>query len=182
MRRYLFPGQQSNESIYLVVRQHWVILAKRVLIWLVLVVLFMIAQNFLPQLGPDILDGIGGKVIDVLIQLYLLFLVTSLFIIWVLYYLNMYIVTNERIVDVDQQGLFNHTVSELNMEKIEDVTSEVKGFLGHIFDYGNVYIQTAGTRERFDFENVPNPGEITKLILELYERASHEPGLIKQEP
>jgi len=179
MRQLLFPGQQSDESIYLVVRQHWVILAKRLVIWVILVAALMIFKHYLPLLGPGILKGPAAPLIDMLIQVYLLFLITSLFIIWVLYYLNMYIVTNERIVDVDQKGLFSHHVSELNMEKIEDVTSEVNGILGHIFDYGTVYIQTAGTRERFDFENVPNPGHITKIILELYERATNNPHLIK---
>lgn len=178
MRRFLFPGQQSGESIYLVVRQHWVILAKRLVIWGILVAALMIVRHYLPLLGPVILEGAVAPLINMLIQVYILFLITSLFIIWVLYYLNMYIVTNERIVDVDQKGLFSHHVSELNMEKIEDVTSEVNGILGHIFDYGTVYIQTAGTRERFDFENVPNPGQITKLILELYERSTRDPHLI----
>lgn len=179
MRRFLFEGQQSDESIYLVARQHWVILAKRLVIWAILVAALMLFQHYIPLLGPAVLEGPVASLINVLVQIYLLFLVTSLFIIWVLYYLNMYVVTNERIVDVSQQGLFNHTISELNMEKIEDVTSEVKGILGHIFDYGTVYIQTAGTRERFDFENVANPGQIAKLILELYERATHDPTLIK---
>jgi hypothetical protein len=179
MRRFLFPGQQSDESIYLVVRQHWIILAKRLVIWGVLVAALMLFKHYVPLLGPIVLGQPMAGLINILVQAYILFLVTSLFIIWVLYYLNMYIVTNERIVDVDQKGLFNHMVAELNMEKIEDVTSETRGILGHIFDYGSVYIQTAGTRERFDFKNVPNPGHITKLILELYERATHDPHLIK---
>jgi hypothetical protein len=86
-----------------------------------------------------------------------------------MYYLNTYVITIDRIVDINQVGLFNHTISELNLEKIEDVTSEVHGILGHIFDYGTVYVQTAGTVDRFEFDNVPNPGKITKVILGLYE-------------
>jgi uncharacterized membrane protein YdbT with pleckstrin-like domain len=179
MHRSLFPGQQSDESIYIVVRQHWVILAKRIVVWIVLAAALVLAKRYLPALGPEILKGPFGGLIDVFIQVYILFLITSLFIIWVLYYLNMYIVTNERIVDVDQKGLFAHHVSELNLEKVEDVTSEVNGILGHLFDYGTVYIQTAGTKERFDFENVPNPGHITKVILHLYEQSTNAPRLIK---
>lgn len=179
MHRLLFPGQQSNESIYIVVRQHWVILAKRLAVWLILAAALVLAKRVIPDLGPEILSGPLAKLIDIGVQVYILFLVTSLFIIWVLYYLNMYIVTDERIVDVDQKGLFSHHVSELNIEKIEDVTSEINGILGHIFDYGTVYIQTAGTKGRFDFENVPNPGQITKTILHLYERTTNDPRLIK---
>lgn len=179
MRKFLFPGQQSDESIYILVRQHWVILAKRIFIWLLLAAGLVAFRRYLPILGPELLQGPLGFAVNIFIQIYVLFLLTSLFIIWVLYYLNMYIVTNERIVDVDQKGLFSHHVSELNIEKIEDVTSEVNGVLGHLFDYGTVYIQTAGTKERFDFDNVPNPGHITKTILELYERNTNDPRLIK---
>lgn len=180
MRKFLFPGQQSGESIYILVRQHWAVLAKRIMVWLILVSALIIFKRYSYFLGPAILQGPIAVLINIGVQIYILFLITSLFIIWVLYYLNMYIVTNERIVDVDQKGLFSHHVSELNIEKIEDVTSEVNGVLGHLFDYGTVYIQTAGTKERFDFENVPNPGHITKTILELYERTTNDPRLINR--
>ncbi len=179
MRKFLFPGQQSGESIYILVRQHWAVLSKRIFVWLILVAALVVFKRYSYLLGPIILQGSIAVLINVLVQVYILFLITSLFIIWVLYYLNMYIVTNERIVDVDQKGLFSHHVSELNIEKIEDVTSEVNGILGHLFDYGTVYIQTAGTKERFDFDNVPNPAHITKTILELYERTTNDPRLIK---
>lgn len=180
MKRKLFPGQQTGESIYIVARQHWVIFAKHFFIWALLASALALFQYYAPLLGARFLDGPISIFIDMAVQLYVLFLVTSLFIIWVLYRLNMYIVTNERVVDVNQRGLFSHHVSELNIEKIEDVTSEVNGILGHLFDYGTVYIQTAGTKERFEFEHVPNPGHITKTILELYERTTNDPALINR--
>jgi len=94
---------------------------------------------------------------------------------WTLYYLNIQIVTNLRIVDIDQTGLFNRRISELHIDKIEDVTSEEKGPFATIFQYGNVYVQTAGTVERFVFERVPNPERIEKIILDLYENRPASP-------
>ena len=76
-------------------------------------------------------------------------------------------------MDVTQEGLFNHTVSELHIDKIEDVTSKTTGFFGTIFNYGDVYVQTAGTIERFEFVDVPNPASIEKMILDLYEKNSN---------
>ena len=93
--------------------------------------------------------------------------------IFVFYYLNVDIVTSIRIVDITQVGLFAHTVSELHIDKIEDVTSKTTGIFGTIFNYGEVFIQTAGTIDRFDFQNVPNPSGIEKLILDLYEKNSN---------
>jgi uncharacterized membrane protein YdbT with pleckstrin-like domain len=85
------------------------------------------------------------------------------------YYLDLWTVTNDRIVSIDQQGLFARTISELDLYKIQDVTSETKGFFPSIFNYGNVYIQTAAEKERFLFKQVPNPNEIRQKVIELME-------------
>ena len=115
-----------------------------------------------------------GPITNLFTQVYTLFLCLSLLIIWLSYYLNLQIITDRRIVDIDQQGLFSHTISELHIENIEDVTSETKGLFGTLFNYGMVYVQTAASIERFEFDNVPNPAAIEKLILDLYEKSPHE--------
>jgi hypothetical protein len=76
-------------------------------------------------------------------------------------------------VDVSQVGLFSHIISELHIDKIEDVTSQTSGLFGTIFNYGHVFVQTAGTVERFEFLDVPNPAGIEKMILDLYEKNSN---------
>ena len=98
-----------------------------------------------------------------------MFLILGLLILWVMYYLNMQIITNQRIVDITQDSLIHHTISELHLSHIEDVTAEVDGLLGTFLDYGNVYVQTAAETERFVFDRVPNPTAVEKMILDLYE-------------
>ena len=169
----LFPSQQENETIQLVVREHWVNLALKLLVWLVLVLALVLFNKFATTFIPVIFEGEFGIVTAVFVSVYSMFLILSLFILWVIYYLNIQIITNLRVVDIDQIGLFSHTVSELHIDKIEDVTSETNGILGTMFGYGNVFVQTAGTKERFVFENVPNPGQIEKIILDLYEKNSN---------
>lgn len=84
------------------------------------------------------------------------------------YYLDFWIVTNDRIINVEQH-LFARTISELDLYKIQDVTGESKGFLQTMFDYGHVYVQTAGATERFNFEEVPKPREVAGKIIALAE-------------
>lgn len=122
---------------------------------------------------PNLLVGYSGQVLQVASDIYMLLLLLSLFIIITLYYLNIQIITSIRVVDVSQEGLFDHTISELHIDKIEDATSETNGLLGTIFNYGFVHVQTAGATERFTFENVPNPAAIEKLVLDLYEKNSN---------
>ena len=173
MARKLFPSQEENEQIFLVIREHWVHLLLKVIVWLFFAGLLIYAENFAKTNLPGIFVGIPGEFTVLVIQLYDLLLTLSIFLIFVFYYLNIQVITNIRVVDISQEGLFDHTVSELHIDKIEDATSQITGWLGTIFNYGDVFVQTAGTHERFDFHNVPNPAGIEKLVLDLYEKNSN---------
>jgi len=172
MRR-LFPSQQDEEKVFLVIRQHWFYLFLKMLIWFMFVAALLAFNKFVPEYAPVLLEDKAGMVTKLFIQVYTLFLTLAIFFIWLSYYLNEQIITDRRIVDVHQEGLFSHTVSELHIENIEDVTSETKGLFGTLFNYGMVYVQTAASVERFEFDNVPNPAAIEKLILDLYEKNPH---------
>ncbi len=169
----LFPSQLDTERIFLVVREHWVRLALKLVVWLFLALALVFFEKLGPQYTPALFTEQALPITTLFTQIYTMFLVLAVFVIWILYYLNIDIITSLRVVDISQQGLFSHTVSELHIDKIEDVTSEVNGILGTVFDYGMVYVQTAGTKERFEFNNVPKPAQIEKVILGLYEKNSN---------
>ncbi|MBI3232362.1 MAG: hypothetical protein HYZ51_04780 [Candidatus Doudnabacteria bacterium] len=166
----LFPSQAEDETIHIVVRQHWVVLLKKLIIWFIFAAALVLFRRFGESYLPGLFESEVGAVTQLFVQVYTLFLTLSLFLIWLIYYLNVQIITDRRIVDIDQVGLFHHEVSELHIENIEDVTSDVSGVLGTIFNYGDVFVQTAGTVDRFEFSDVPSPGAINKLILDLYEQ------------
>ncbi len=173
LTKRLFPSQLSDETIYLVVREHWVYLSLKLVVWLFFAAALILFNRYAKEVLPLLFEGRYGQITTLFTQLYTLFLALSLFLIWVIHYLNIQIITSIRIVDISQVGLFSHTVSELHIDKIEDVTSQTTGILGTIFNYGEVFVQTAGTVERFEFCNVPNPASIEKLILDLYESNSN---------
>jgi len=83
------------------------------------------------------------------------------------YYLDINIVTNDRILDIDQKGLFGRSISELDLTRVQDVHSEIKGIIPTLLNYGRVEVQTAATEENFVFEQVPNPHGVRQRILEL---------------
>jgi membrane protein YdbS with pleckstrin-like domain len=87
---------------------------------------------------------------------------------------NKVIITNQHIVDVDQIGLFNQTVSTLRLEEIQDISASIKGPMQTLFRYGTIIVQTAGERPNFVFDYVPNPYEIEHYILEI--RKDHPGG------
>jgi hypothetical protein len=174
VRSNFFPGQQKDEEIVLVLREHWFFLVIKLFIWLLFTAILLVAQNFIARSMPQLLEEPYVHYVDLIRNVYVMFLMLGLFTVITLYYLNVQIVTNERIVDIDQHSIFSRVVSELHLEKIEDVTSQTKGFLGTALRYGYVYIQTAGATERFTFENIANPELVSKVILDLYEKRAHK--------
>lgn len=170
----LFPGQQEDEKIFLIIRQHWFVFFRKFLGWLIFLAILIIGDRLVKFYLSDFLKPPYVNIVNLVELVYLMFLLLGLFILWIIYYLNIQIVTNERVVDITQKSLLNHTISELHLNRIQDVTAEVHGLLPTMLDYGNVYLQTAAETERFTFQDVPNPTKVSKLILNLYEQLPQE--------
>ncbi|MBI5654829.1 PH domain-containing protein [Candidatus Uhrbacteria bacterium] len=164
------PGSDLKEQKVLYFRRHPITLLPLILIT-VFVFFIPPAAYFLTQIfRPGFLDEPGYFTLFVLGgTAFFLFGILFAFQMFVEYWLDVFILTERRILDIDQRGLFSRTVSELRLYRTQDVTAEVKGMLHTILDYGNVYIQTAGEIERFHFEEIPHPNHVAKLILELSE-------------
>ncbi len=167
-----FPTQRPNERVILLLRRHWTVLARDIsqLIMSLLLppIVIILLMNFTPiSLAP----GTATYVLVVQgLSLYYLFSFLAYFHDFVDYHLDIWVVTDQRIVSIEQEGLFHRTVSELNIVKVQDVTSEIKGKVQTFLDYGQVHIQTAGEQERFLFEQVPHPSEVAKVILQVHDR------------
>lgn len=83
------------------------------------------------------------------------------------YYLDITIVTNDRIIDIEQRGIFGRQISELDLARVQDVNSEVKGIVASIFNYGLVEIQTAGDEANFEMHDAHDPHGVRQRIIEL---------------
>ena len=172
----MFPGQQDDETVYLIIRKHWFYLLIRLLGWFLFVLILFAFDYFVPRLVPGLFQDPYLTFVNLFKNVYVTFLILGLLIIWTLYYVNVQLITNERIVEISQVSLFSHVVSELYLAKIEDVTGETEDFFETALGYGNVYVQTAGTTERFIFSQVPQPEKIEKVILDLSEQLQKQPA------
>ena len=163
----LFPGQEPNEKIIMVLRRHWWILFRLFFLYLIIFLLPLVLR-WLAREYSGLLDGGSITVfLNLLTSLYYLYALTFFFRAWIDYYLDVWIITSERIVNIEQRGLFSRHISAHRLYRIQDVLSEVKGFLPTFLHFGNVYIQTAGPNPRFVFKQIPNSYEVTKKILAL---------------
>lgn len=83
------------------------------------------------------------------------------------YYLDMWVVTNDRVVDIEQHGLFNRVITELDLFRIQDVTANINGIFGTLFRYGDLVVTTASASTSIIFKNIPNPNEIREHLIRL---------------
>ena len=162
--------RKPNEQVIFFLRRHWIIFFGDTIEIMILGAVPMAVYFLLNKIWPSLLIGsVSWPLLILLASAY--YLIIWLFFIntFIDYYLDAWIVTTDKVVNIEQNGLFSRTISELDLSKVQDVTSEVKGVIPSIFNFGNVYVQTAGEVERFDFEQIPRPHEIRKNILELVE-------------
>jgi uncharacterized membrane protein YdbT with pleckstrin-like domain len=158
-----FPGQRADEKVLIIARPHWLTLLPAILttgLLLIVPIIVFIALNA----GGFEIAGLNRGIAAAVTSAYYLALVTYFFIRWLDFYLDVAIVTSDRIVDIDQNGLFRRTIDELDCKMIQDVSATKRGILQTLFNFGTVEIQTAGERRNFSFENVPNPHYLQELV------------------
>ncbi len=80
---------------------------------------------------------------------------------------TMLVLTDRRVVDVEQRGLFDRVVSETPYTRIDDVSYHVKGFWSTLFRFGDVHIHVAGTAADIAVSRVPHPARIHDLVNDL---------------
>lgn len=171
------PNQREGEKMILFLRRHWFApLTILVVSGLLLAFPFLVWFTF-PEMVAEWMER---QYIGPLLSLGLLMYIMAIWLVsWIEftdYYLDTWIITNERILNIEQLGLFNRTASELHLTSIQDITSEIKGFLHTMFNYGSVYIQTAGETTRFNFKNIPHPDKVKDDILRLVEEDKRRHG------
>ena len=164
----------TGEKVVFEIRRHWYYFLSEIF--------FLIIVALLPLVVFIALFWLGLFVI--ISKLFSLFLFLSLgwwliawfwfFIIWTNFYLDVWVVTDKRIIDVEQFSLFSRDISEIRLDKIQDVTIEVKGFLPTMLHFGDIHVQTASAGREFIIRNVPNPYQAKDKILALTDAVSQK--------
>ena len=121
------------ESVSMVIRRHWIIY---VLLWLYFALwLFITLWMYLILWFNNFTN--------ILIIIFWLMFSIFLYIEWLNHELDLYIITNNRIIWVEQKSFLDRTVSECNLWQVQEVNSSTKWFFANILNYGSIYIQTA---------------------------------------
>lgn len=167
-----FAEQETGEEIVFLMRKHWVTNLSWVLIGILMILGPLLIFPLLSRLGllPQIPTSLAFS------STLFWYLVTFgyLFYNFLSWYFNAYLVTNERAVDIDFYNLLYHHVASTRIDKIQDVSYQLGGVMRAIFNYGDVFIQTAGTAPNFEFLAVPKPAVIVEKLNELMAKEEGE--------
>ena len=156
-----------EEKILRIVRRHWFALlgeAAFIITLLVMPLILMVVVSFLPVGKVLILTGA-----PLYAEAFLVF--TWMFIVWMLgwllwtdYYLDMLIITDKRIFDIEQLGLFSRQSGSFRMDRIQNVSVEQKGIISTLLNFGTIKIETAGETELFSATMISHPYDVKRLI------------------
>ena len=165
------PNCHPGERLVYFLRRHPITLAGVIGGYIAVILLPILGSWALATNRPDILaDPALFPLIVLGGSLFFLFAWLFLFQAFLDYYLDVWIVTDRRILNITQSGLFHRQVSELRLYRIQDATASLNGFLHTFLDFGQIEIQTAGEHTRFVFEDIPAPQDVAKTILQLAEQ------------
>ncbi len=149
-----------------VVHRHWFDIATHFFVIILFVAMLFGSLSLTPFLYPDALGAEMSRFILFIQNSLILLVWLYAFLVWIDYFFDVWIITNERVINIEQKGLFVRAVSELKFSRIQDVTSEVSGMIPTILNFGDVKVQTASEEDYFLFRRVPDPYHVKDLIME----------------
>ncbi len=168
-----FEGQLTDEKTLKLVFRHWFSLVQTGLI----LVIFLVILMAISLAAPVFLTGISLRFVWLLILLGLLFWWYGIFFSLAMYYLNIWIITDHRLIESHQLGLFHRKYIEINLSKIQDISVNVDGFVPTMLGFGALEVKSAGTESLYQMANVPNPIELKEEIMKAFNSYTHShPG------
>lgn len=171
--RNSFPGQKSNEAIFVFARPYLLAFLPTSVIFL-LIFLAQVTLQYAAYTNLLLLTSLGRTILVLSLGVTELFTIVVYAVALFDFYFDILIVSDRKVVDIDQEQLFYRQISELNLEDVEDVKSVTKGIFQTFFDFGTVTVQTAGEQNNFIMYNYRHPRQIASIISDLSEQAKRE--------
>lgn len=162
-----FNDLKEGEQLIFVIRKHWWFFIKfffqalALLIITIILLILKISYSWILVIVAMI-AGIG-----------------LFFYYWFLWKNDMYILTDQRLIDIDRNNIFHKQVTEVSLDKIQDVSYTVSGMIPMILNFGKVSIQTAGQSENVEIRLAPRPQNLQKQISQTFHNYREKIGHAK---
>jgi len=127
-----FPDQFEDEEVLFTFRKHPIVMRKGLVISMLAILLGTVPALIKPEMSYFYGGLAAGFVLAAI-----LFLPS-----WILWYYSIFIVTNQRLIQITQKGFFNKSVVDIGLKKIQSTNYEIKGVQATLLGFGTIMIQT----------------------------------------
>lgn len=155
-----FDTQEDGEKIYLLLRSHPFTQIGWILSSIFLFILLFISNFFIQSFF-----NLGQ--IFIINLFFIIFILSYIWFSILNWYFNVGIITSKRVIDIDFYAVLYKEITVAQLGKIEDITVKSGGYFESLFDYGSIFVQTAGTEANVEFVNVPHPSDAVQIINKL---------------
>lgn len=156
---------EDSEQVLKIVRKHWFLIVAElfgVFMMILLPLILLSIAVIVPALEPYL--NLLPLIIVAMLGWVLLALLTG-FMIWTHYYLDLWVITDRRIIVIDQIHFFNRKVSSFRLERLQDIKVTINGIIPTFLNFGTLRAQTAGAADsNFMSTGLPEPRELQALI------------------
>jgi hypothetical protein len=174
----------QHEKIIMTVRKHPLILIGSLIPFAILDYLpYLLPElgKFLERMAPESIIpwaeylSFGNPWVSFIVGIYWIFLWMAAFGVLTNHFLDQWIITNERVVDIDQKDFWSREVSSVLLARVQDVSTDISGFFQTLFGFGTITVESAGAEvNRMRMPGLSNPRHIRDLILKEAQRARKE--------
>lgn len=172
---------EPGEKVILTARKHWFIFAAGLLPYAILAVLPFTLPRVLSVFAAStplaVTVSYSQPLFNAALGVWLLVVWTAAWGSFTRYYLNLWVLTNQRIVDITQRSYFSRKVSSLMLSRVQDVTTNVSGVLESLLGIGGITVQSAGAVDEFHMRGIPEPEHMRDLILRSVSAPATEEGV-----
>ena len=169
----MLNGKNITETVKLFVRRHVITNLPWIVTTIVLLLIPVLIQILL-TLTATPLPPLPNNFITIFLLFYYLITFTYAFISFLDWFYNIIIITNTEIIDIDYADVIYHDVAATNVNLVEDVNYTQVGFIRGLFNFGDVFVQTAGGKENIEALAIPQPARIARIILDFIGKGEND--------
>jgi uncharacterized membrane protein YdbT with pleckstrin-like domain len=164
---------RPNECIMMTLHRHWIILV----VHFAYIFTLIVSSLLLFVYRESIMLITGGALYWGAFSLFAIVFLTFILLNWINDELDLFIITDSRIIGIDQISALSRSVSECSLDRVQEVNAHTAGILQTLFGFGDVHIHTASETSNMVIRYAPDPVENARRINNIINefRNSHPP-------
>lgn len=84
---------------------------------------------------------------------------------WMSWYFSLFILTDQRFIQITQKGFFNRTVADVPLKLIQSINYEIKGIEQTVLGFGTIIMQTFIGDTKLHY--IHHPAKVQRKIVAL---------------